>query len=133
VVTDPRFIGRSYESAPFEVSAESIRAYMRATGDDREEADLVAPPTYAMVYGFDVYMQLWKDQEVALNVARLVHSDQSFTFHRPVRPGDRIRSTGRITGISARGGMEMITFDCTATAVDGQPVSDASARFIIRP
>jgi hypothetical protein len=132
-VTDPRFIGRSYDSAPFEVSPESIRAYMRATGDDREETDLVAPPTYAMVYGFDVYMQLWKDQEVALNVARLVHSDQSFTFHRPVRPGDRIRTTGRITGINSRAGMEMITFDCTATAEDGEPVSDASARFVIRP
>ena len=131
-MTDPRWVGRSYTTPPFEVTEKSIRDYMAAVGDQREEADLVAPPTYAMVYGFDAYWQLWTDQEVALDTAHLVHGDQRFTFHRPVRPGDRITTTGRITGINARGDMEFVTFELTAKDAQEEPVSDASALFIIR-
>ncbi len=57
-MADARFVGRTYEAPPFEVTEASIRAYMRATGDLRQEPELVAPPTYALVYGFDVYRQL---------------------------------------------------------------------------
>ncbi len=131
-MTDSRFVGRTYETGPFEVTAESIRAYMHAVGDTREEADLVAPPTYAMVYGFDAYWQLWSDQEVALDVAHLVHGEQSFTFQRPVRPGDRLQTTGRIAGISSRGDMEFVTFELSAKDARRQPVSQATALFIIR-
>jgi hypothetical protein len=131
-VTDTRFVGRTYETAPFKVTAESIRAYLRAVGDTREETDMVAPPTYAMVYGFDAYWQLWSDREVALDTAHLVHGEQSFTYHRAVRPGDRLRTTGRIAGITSRGNIEFVTFDLSARDAHDQPVSQASALFIIR-
>jgi hypothetical protein len=131
-VADPRWVGRSYETAPYEVTEQSIRDYMAAVGDLREEAELTAPPTYAMVYGFDAYWQLWSDQEVALDVAHLVHAEQSFTFHKPVRPGDRIRTSGRLTGIASRGDTELVTFELNARDAQEQPVLDASALFIIR-
>jgi acyl dehydratase len=131
-VTDPRWVGRSYETAPFEVTERSIRDYMAAVGDDAGGGELIAPPTYAMVYGFDAYWQLWRDQEVALDVAHLVHGEQRFSFHRPVRPGDRIKTTGRITGINSRGDMELVTFEFTAQDQENRPVSDGTALFIIR-
>jgi len=131
-VTDRRFRGRTYETGLFEVTEESIRAYMRATGDEREEPDLVAPPTYAMVYGFDAYWQLWTDPEVALDTAHLVHGEQRFTFHRPVRPGDQLRTTGRIADISARASMEFVDFDLSSTDAQGQLVCEATALFVIR-
>lgn len=131
-MTDKRFVGRTYQTEPFEVTEDSIRAYMQAVGDTGQESDLVAPPTFAMVYGFDAYWQLWRDQEVALDVAHLVHGEQSFTFHRPVRPGDRIRTMGRITDISSRGAMQLVTFEARAEDAEGRPVSDATALFIIR-
>lgn len=131
-MTDPRWVGRSYETAPFEVTEKSIRDYMAAVGDLREDGDLVAPPTYAMVYGFDAYWQLWSDQEVALDVAHLVHGEQRFAFHRPVRPGDRIRTTGRITGINQRGDIELVTFELASRDAQDEPVGDATALFIIR-
>ena len=131
-MTDKKHVGRTYETAPFEVTEESIRAYMQAVGDTRQESELVAPPTYAMVYGFDAYWQLWGDQEVALDVAHLVHGEQSFTVHRPVRPGDRIRTVGRIANVNSRPGMELVTFDLKAEDLEGRPVSEATALFIIR-
>lgn len=105
---------------------------MRAVGDLTEHEELVAPPTYAMVYGFDPYWQLWTDQELALDVAHLVHGEQSFTFHRSVSPGDRITTEGRITGINERAGMEFVTFEVSARDGSDRPVSQATALFIIR-
>lgn len=131
-MTDPRWVGRSYETAPFEVTEPSIRDYMNAVGDLHEDKELIAPPTYAIVYSFDAFWQLWTDQEVALDVVHLVHGEQRFTFHRPVRPGDRIRTTGRITGINPRGDMELVTFELTSKDERDDPVSEGSALFIIR-
>ena len=131
-MTDARWVGRSYETAPFEVTEQSIRDYMAAVGDVQEDGALVAPPTYAMVYGFDAYWQLWTDQEVALDVAHLVHGEQRFTFQRPVRAGDRIRTTGRLTAITTRGDMDLVTFELKATDEQDRPVSDGTALFIIR-
>jgi acyl dehydratase len=131
-VTDPRWVGRSYETAPFDVTEKSIRDYMAAVGDEAVEGELVAPPTYAMVYGFDAYWQLWTDQEVALDVAHLVHGEQRFTFQRPVRPGDRLRTTGRLTAINNRSDMDLVTFEFTAKDEEDRPVSEGTALFIIR-
>ena len=131
-MSDPRFVGRTYETEPFLVTDESIRDYMEATGDRSSEAGGVAPPTYASVYAYDAYGQLFKDQELALNVARLVHGEQRFRFHRPVRAGDRIRTKGRITGISQRGGTEFVTFELSAVDAQDREVCDATALFIIR-
>ncbi|MDQ6713822.1 MAG: MaoC family dehydratase N-terminal domain-containing protein [Candidatus Dormibacteraeota bacterium] len=131
-MTDARWVGRSYETAPYRVTEQSIRDYMAAVGDMRDDGELIAPPTYAMVYGFDAFWQLWTDQEVALDVAHLVHGEQRFSFQRPVRPGDRIRTTGRLTAINARGDMELVTFELKAIDEQDRPVSDGSALFIIR-
>ena len=131
-MTDRRFVHRAYETRPFEVTEESIRAYMRATGDEREESDLVAPPTFAMVYAFDAYHQLWTDPEVALDTAHLVHGEQRFTFHRPVKPGDRLTTTGRIADITARGATEFVDFQLSTVDAQRRPVSEASALFVIR-
>jgi hypothetical protein len=131
-VTDARWVGRSYETAPYQVTEQSVRDYMAAVGDAREDGELIAPPTYAMVYGFDAYWQLWTDQEVALDVAHLVHGEQRFSFQRPVRPGDRIRTRGRLTAITTRGDLELVTFELKATDEQDRSVSDGTALFIIR-
>jgi acyl dehydratase len=131
-VTDTRWVGRSYETAPYAVTEASIRDYMAAVGDERAGQSLIAPPTYAMVYGFDAFWQLWTDQEVALDVAHLVHGEQRFNFHRGVKVGDRITTTGRITAINPRGDMELVTFELQSKDERDEPVSDATALFIIR-
>ena len=131
-MTDARWVGRSYQTAPYEVTEQSVRDYMAAVGDLRDDGEQIAPPTYAMVYGFDAYWQLWTDQEVALDVAHLVHGEQRFKFHRAVRPGDRIRATGRLSNVTRRGQMELVSYDVTSIDDEDRLVSEASALFIIR-
>ena len=45
-MTDPRWVGRSYETKPFAVTEQSIRDYMAAVGDLAENGELI-------VYGTD--------------------------------------------------------------------------------
>lgn len=130
-MTDERLVGRRYEAKPFDVTEASIRAYREAVGDDARRGD-EAPPTYAMVYDYDAYWQLWQDQEVGMDVAHLVHGEQRFVFHRPVRPGDRIAATGRLSSVSRRGDMELVSFEVTSRDARDEPVSEATALFIIR-
>ena len=66
-------------------------------------------------------------------MGHLVHGEQSFSLERPVRAGDRITTTGTITGISARGPMELVTFECESKNQDDQKVGRATSLFIIRP
>jgi acyl dehydratase len=61
-----------------------------------------------------------------------VHGEQRFSFQRPVRAGDRIRTTGRLTAINTRGDMDLVTFEFKAIDEQGLPVSDGTALFIIR-
>jgi hypothetical protein len=131
-VTDVRHVGRSYRTQPFLVTEESIRQFMSAIGDTAADAS-IAPPTFGMVYGFDAYWQLWQDPEVGLDVGHLVHGEQSFSLERPVRAGDRITTTGEITGISRRGALELVTFECQSIDQDDHPVGQATCLFIIRP
>ena len=49
-----------------------------------------------------------------------------------VRPGDRIRTTGRLTAINTRGDMELVTFELKAVDEQDHPISDGTALFIIR-
>lgn len=130
-MTDERLVGRRYEAQPFEVTEASILAYRQAVGDTAHDT-VEAPPTYAMVYDYDAYWQLWQDQEVGMDVAHLVHGEQRFKFHRAVRPGDRIRATGRLSNVTRRGQMELVSYDVTSIDDEDRLVSEASALFIIR-
>lgn len=130
-MTDERLVGRRYETKPFEVTEASIRAYREAVGDSANGSN-VAPPTYAMVYDYDAYWQLWQDQEVGMDVAHLVHGEQRFVFHRAVRPGDRIKSSGRLSNVTRRGQMELVTYEVTSRDLEDTLVSEATALFIIR-
>ena len=131
-MTDERLVGRRYETQPFEVTEASIRAYREAVGDAGRPEGLEAPPTYAMVYDYDAYWQLWQDREVGMDVAHLVHGEQHFVFHRGVRPGDRIRASGRLSSVTRRGQMELVTYEIMSRDAQERPVSEATALFIIR-
>ena len=130
-MTDERLVGRRYEAKPFEVTEASIRAYREAVGDVVHDT-VEAPPTYAMVYDYDAYWQLWQDHEVGMDVAHLVHGEQRFVFHRSVRPGDRIKASGRLSNVTRRGQMELVSYEVISRDDEDKPVSEATALFIIR-
>lgn len=91
------------EDLVFEVTAERIADYAAATNDPIE-AHLkgeVASPVFAVVPTF------FSMAPAALEVApvdllmKLVHGEQDFHFHRPIRPGDVLTCRAKATGYAS--------------------------------
>ncbi|WP_116040507.1 MaoC/PaaZ C-terminal domain-containing protein [Amycolatopsis palatopharyngis] len=107
-MTAPAFdesgLGQWSEPDTFEVTAERIAQYAGATNDpiERHRDGEIAPPVFAIVPVFNSLVP------AALSVApvellpRLVHGEQDFRFHRPIRPGDELTSRARPVGVVGR-------------------------------
>ncbi len=131
---DPSHVGRVYRAPGLVVEAERARAFAEAiAGDDSvAEPDAVAP-TFAAVYClFPTLGQLFGDPEVGLNLAGLVHGEQQFSFHEPVRPGDVVDSQARIASVQEKRGMTFIGVELEAARDDGRPVCSGRALLIVR-
>ena len=97
---DSSAVGLWSDDDPFEVTRERIASYAAATNDPipAHLAGDVAPPVFAIVPAFMSLVQsafLVAPPEVAL---RVVHGEQDFVFHRPIRPGDRLLTRGQPLG-----------------------------------
>lgn len=134
------FIGRSYRAGgTFEVSREHIRRFADAIGDrnpiyrDPEAAkaaghpDVVAPPTFLTTIGLslrDGNGPLF-DPALGLDYGRVVHGEQRFVHHRPVRPGDVLTADTTVTDIRDAGANELMTLTMEIRTVEGELVCTA--------
>ncbi len=140
---DPKFVGRAYEAVKYEVGLEKIREYANATGDlnpiylDEEEAakgpygSIVAPPMLAVVYAKGVMEKFLFDSEVDLNMMMLVHGEQEFEFHRPVRAREVVYTDGKILSIKNKEKLDVITFK-TESRVENELVTTGYYTFVVR-
>jgi acyl dehydratase len=131
-------IGRTYErGGTFEVGREHIRRFADAIGDpnpvyvDVEAAkaaghpDVIAPPTFLTALGMSEGEGPIHDTELGLDYSRVVHGEQRFVHHRPVRPGDVLSSKTVIEDIRDAGSNEMLKLRMDITAADGELVCEA--------
>ncbi len=139
-------IGREVSyTAPEELGRAAIRYYARAVGDDNplytDEAyarrhgydGIIAPPT--LICETNQYADLPPDADgyaghdwhIDIPGTRKVRGGNTYTFHRPVRPGDVITATWRVTDVAERrtsGGQEMLIVSSVADYTDqeGRPL-----------
>jgi len=132
------FLGRSYASAaPYEVSRVKIREFAAAIGDqnpvyrDREAAivaghpDVVAPPTFPIVFSLSGAGEALADPDFGLNYAMVVHGEQRFEYIRPIYAGDVLTCTSTIAEIRSVGRNELVTVQSDVSTVDGELVCRA--------
>ena len=142
---DPSFVGRSYPaSGIYQVGREKIQEFAEAIGDDdaiyRDPgaaracgySDVIAPPTFAIILSLRAQQVLVCDPELGLDYRRVVHGDQSFTHHRPIRAGDELVTTLHIDGVRAMGGNDLLTVRCEITDGAGAPVTTARSMLVVR-
>jgi acyl dehydratase len=119
-------LGEWTEDQVFEVTAERIAEYAAATNDPIE-AHLrgeLAPPVFAVVPTF------FSLAPAALGVApvellmKLVHGEQDFHFHRPIRPGDVLTCRARATGYAALSTGSTVTVYAETRDADGSLVNE---------
>lgn len=103
-------VGRRYEAPGQRIAPESARAVASAIAGETEvrEPDAV-PPTFAAVYCLGPTLaKLFGDSEVGIDLAGLIHGEQSFEWPEPVHPGDVVDATAEITSVDTRRGMTFV-------------------------
>ncbi|MDP9884712.1 acyl dehydratase [Sinomonas atrocyanea] len=119
---NPDLAGRVYPPAEvYDVAREKIREFARAVKAEHPahyevdaaralgHADLVAPPTFAIIVAQRADAQLIADPESGIDFSRVVHAEQRFTHHRPIVAGDRLTAELHVDTVRAMGGGAMIT------------------------
>ncbi|MRH88778.1 dehydratase [Nocardia sp. SYP-A9097] len=114
------------DEEPFEVTGERLAEYAAATNDPIE-AHLkgeVAAPIFAIVPVFEA-MMMPVLEVVPMNIfGRVVHGEQDFHFHRPIRPGDRLISRAKAIGYEGKDNGSTITILIECRAQDGELVNE---------
>ncbi|MGK4596223.1 MaoC/PaaZ C-terminal domain-containing protein [Amycolatopsis sp. w19] len=97
---DPGGLGEWTDESRFEVTRERLIEYAKATNDPipAHLAGDVASPVFAIVPVFESLMEPALEVVPVGLFGRIVHGEQEFRFHRPIRPGDRLVSRARMTG-----------------------------------
>ena len=142
---DPALVGRSYPpSGVYEVGRAKIAEFAAALGEDdpvhRDPAaaralghpDVVAPPTFAIVVTLEAANVVLGDPDVDFDYSRVVHGEQRFTHHRPIRAGDRLVSTTSIENVRTVAGNDMLTTRVDVATEDGEAVCTATAMLVSR-
>lgn len=117
---DTSGIGVWTDPERFEVTAERIAEYAAATNDpiERHLRGEIAPPVFAVVPAFTSMAP------AALSVApvellmKLVHGEQDFHFHRPIRPGDTLVVRAKPVGFAGKENGSTVVV-CVETRTDG--------------
>ncbi len=119
-------VGDVLDERVYEVAREKVREYALATGAGPvpDRGEVVAPPTFAACFtlarpdgGF-----LTRLLEA---YAGVLHTQQSFTFHRPVVVGDTLTCRTTVDRLVTRDQMDLLTLTTRCTAADA-PVVDAT-------
>src|SRR5688572_16129059 len=129
-------VGKEYEADTFEVTADAIEKYARATNDLNERYiggdDIVASPIFPIVPAFQFLMKAGMDPELEADLMRLVHGEEEHILHKPIRPGDTLTVTPVIESIEAKETGETFTVKVTETNQDGDVVAEVRATSFIR-
>ncbi|MDQ3953306.1 MAG: MaoC family dehydratase N-terminal domain-containing protein [Actinomycetota bacterium] len=129
-------VGKEYPGGTFEVTADHIERYARATNDGNERylagEDVVAPPVFPVVPAFNTFMTAAMDPELGADLLRLVHAAEEHVFHEAVRAGDVLTVTGVLESVEQKETGETFTVKGTETNQDGRVVAEVRGTMFIR-
>jgi acyl dehydratase len=128
-------IGSHYRAPDyFEVGREKIREFALALKDDHpthySEANAadagypaaVAPLTFLAIAGRRVQQEIFTKFSIPINLARVIHRDQKFKFHRPILGGDRLYFDTYLDSVIESHGTVLAEIRSEVTDAEGKPV-----------
>jgi acyl dehydratase len=143
---DTKWIGHELSAAVLPIERSRLQFFAKAIGEtdpvyvDSDAArragyrDIPAPPTFLFAAELDAGLvdQLLADLQIPL--AKLLHGEQSFTYHKPACVGDTITVRSKITDIYAKknGALEFVIKTSRATNQDDELVAEIRSVLVCR-
>ncbi|BBZ79390.1 UPF0336 protein [Mycolicibacterium anyangense] len=116
------------------VGREKIREFAKSIQSDdpvhfSEEAakaagyhDLLAPLTFIAIAGRQVQLEIFRNFDVGINIARVIHRDQKIKFHRPIVAGDKLFFDSWLDSVTESHGTVISELRSEVTDEAGEPV-----------
>jgi len=126
---DQSLAGRTFPpTPPYTVSRERVSEFALATGSTYDEG--AAPATFPIVVAFAAMTQLMQDPSVGIELHRVVHGEQRFTYTRPVVVGDELSAVLTVDTLRQIGGADIIGTRSEIVDAGGLPVCTAFATLV---
>lgn len=127
--------GKSYPVATYQVTAEAIHRYARATNDANALVNSdqpLAPPAFPCVVGIDQLNQVMYDPDLGVDMAMLVHARQEHRLLVPIRAGDLLTVTTVLEEVNLAETGHTFTVATSLTNQDSVVAAEARSVLFIR-
>jgi acyl dehydratase len=141
---NPELVGRDFPpTTPYLVGREKVREFARAVfAEDPQHtdpaaaqalgyADVVAPPTFAIVVTDATLQQLLGEPDAGIVLQNVLHAEQKFRYSRPIVAGDELTAKLSVTGIRAMGAAAMVTSESEITDAAGDHVVTTTSVLLV--
>ncbi len=143
---DKKYIGMALPKATLEIEKGRLRFFAKSIGEtdpiytDETAAkaagytSLPAPPTFIFAAELDSGTLVPALSDMGVNLARILHGEQQFTYLAPVCAGDTITVESKFTDIydKKNGALEFLVKDSVVTNQRGMKVAEMRSVVVIR-
>lgn len=143
---DRTFVGQSFAPLTVAVEAGRLRAFARATNQrnpiyrDRAAAqaagyrDIPAPLTFLFTLDLEREDPFYFINEMKIELARVLHGEQAFTYGAPICAGDEVTLTSTVEDIFDKkgGALEFVTLKTRATNQLGEDLGTMTRSIVVR-
>jgi NAD(P)-dependent dehydrogenase (short-subunit alcohol dehydrogenase family)/acyl dehydratase/putative sterol carrier protein len=117
-------VGRLYTAAPILLKAERMGAYGEAVGDPDS-------PVFSVSLIKEPFTKLFSDPDFTGDFTRMVHGEQVFVFHKPLKALDLLSVRGRVLSIEDKGSGQLLNFG-TKIYCEGELRVEMESRLFFR-
>lgn len=143
---DTKWIGHELPPSILDVERGRLKFFAKAIGEadpvycDEAAArraghpDIPAPPTFLFAAELDSGALMQLLAELGVDIGRILHGEQSFSYRRQVYAGERVTVRSRISDVYAKknGALEFIVKDSTVTDATGETVCEMRSVIVVR-
>ncbi|HSW18340.1 MAG TPA: MaoC family dehydratase N-terminal domain-containing protein [Ramlibacter sp.] len=141
-----KWIGNELPAAQLPIERSRLRFFAKAIGEtdpvytdvaaarDAGYPDLPAPPTFLFAAELDSGALERMLEQLQIPIAKLLHGEQSFTYHRAACVGDTVTVRSRIEDIydKKNGALEFVVKTSHATNQQGELVAELRSVLVCR-
>lgn len=130
---DPSIVGTELPPLTMTIEPARLCLFAKAIGG-RYDAKLPVPPTFLMAIGAEDPQSGTRLAELGIDIRRVLHGEQEFTYHSPAYAGDKLRAARRIADFYSKkgGALDFLVMETNVTRIDGSAVADFKTVLVVR-